>query len=73
MAEWEESEGVLLALPDEHTDWNHILEEALMQYRLLINAVCLNSDVKVLLVCKDRHMAERSASEKLPDMKTLFW
>lgn len=63
LAEWEESEGVLLALPDEHTDWNHILEEALMQYRLLINAVCLNSDVKVLLVCKDRHMAEERLGE----------
>lgn len=39
MAEWESCEGVLLALPAEHTDWNYILPEAQEQYRRLVKAL----------------------------------
>ncbi len=39
IAEWESCEGVLLALPAPHTDWNYILEEAQEQYRRLVGAL----------------------------------
>lgn len=38
IAEWEECEYILLALPAEHTDWNYILEEACEQYRRMVKA-----------------------------------
>lgn len=39
IAEWESCRGVLLALPDSHTDWNYILDEAREQYKTLIGAL----------------------------------
>lgn len=38
IAEWESCRSVLLALPEQHTDWNYILEEAREQYRRMIQA-----------------------------------
>lgn len=38
IAEWEECRAVLLALPEPHTDWNYILEEARDQYKRMIEA-----------------------------------
>lgn len=36
--EWENCNAILLALPEPHTDWNYILEEAREQYRRMIAA-----------------------------------
>ncbi len=36
IAEWESCRSILLALPEQHTDWNYILEEARDQYRRII-------------------------------------
>lgn len=47
IAEWERCSAIMLALPDKHTDWAYILDEARDQYHRLIktftdhNQVCL--------------------------------
>lgn len=38
IAEWESCRAILLALPEPHTDWNYILEEARDQYHRMISA-----------------------------------
>lgn len=38
IAEWESCRAILLALPEPHTDWNYILEEARDQYHRMIFA-----------------------------------
>ncbi len=38
IAEWESCRAVLLALPEPHTDWNYILDEARDQYRRMAEA-----------------------------------
>lgn len=57
LPEWSPSEGVLLALPHKDTDWNYILDEALQQYRLLIEAF-IKEKVHVVLLCPDKQEAE---------------
>lgn len=39
LAEWESCESVLLSLPENHTDWEYMLDEARDQYRRLIEAM----------------------------------
>lgn len=58
LAEWEPQEGVILVLPDEHTDWDYILSEAQDQYKRLIKAF-VDNQVHVLLLCHDRDEALR--------------
>ncbi len=38
MAEWESCRSILLALPEPHTDWAYILEEAREQYQRMVSA-----------------------------------
>lgn len=52
IAEWEPVESVLLALPNNDTDWAYILEEAIDQYRRLVKAIT-DEGIRVLLLCKD--------------------
>lgn len=52
MAEWEECENVLLALPDSHTDWDYILEESQGQYRKIIDAFTSHG-VKCVVIVTD--------------------
>lgn len=50
--EWEEVEYILLALPAADTDWGYILQEALDQYRRLLEAFIQNGQ-KCLVLCRD--------------------
>lgn len=38
LAEWEGCNTILVALPDSHTDWDYILEEARDQYKRMVGA-----------------------------------
>ena len=58
LPEWTPCEGVLMALPNENTDWEYILDEAIAQYNRLISAFT-NEGVHVVLICD---IAEKSAS-----------
>lgn len=53
LAEWEPVEGVLIAMPDSHTDWDYMLDEAIEQYQRLLEAL-LQTGVKVLVLCRNR-------------------
>lgn len=50
IAEWESCSSVLLALPERHTDWDYILEEARDQYRRMIRSFTDNGLHCVVLV-----------------------
>ncbi|MDE7160016.1 MAG: agmatine deiminase family protein [Muribaculaceae bacterium] len=56
-AEWEEASDVLLALPDSHTDWAYILEEARQQYVRLIGAIA-GEGLAATVLCRDIKEAE---------------
>ena len=58
LAEWEPIDGVLLALPNESTDWDYILEEALLQYKRLVEAMA-REELHVILLCKKAGEAEK--------------
>lgn len=57
LPEWTPCDGVLLALPHRLTDWNYILEEALSQYKRLVEAF-IKEGVHVVLLCPCRVEAE---------------
>ncbi len=62
LAEWEPSDGVLLALPHEDTDWACILDAALDQYRRLVKALT-DKDILCLVCCRDMKEAESLLDE----------
>lgn len=62
IAEWESCRAVLLALPEPHTDWDYILEEAREQYRELIGALTGHDVPCVVLTA-----GKKSACELLKD------
>lgn len=51
-AEWELDGSVLMALPNEDTDWNYMLGDVLKCYENIIRALTENG-VKVILLCKE--------------------
>lgn len=51
LAEWENPKSIFLTLPSEHTDWDYILEEAIAQYRRLLDSL-IEAGEKVILLCK---------------------
>lgn len=54
LPEWTACDGILLALPEAHTDWHYILDEARAQYRRLVNALTGEGEHVVLLcTCLD--------------------
>lgn len=57
LAEWTPCEGILMALPNEDTDWNYILPEAIEQYRRLVETM-VEEGIHVILLCKNRETAE---------------
>lgn len=57
LAEWEECESVFLTLPDTHTDWDYIIDEAREQYVKIIHALTQNG-VKCLVLTTDVPAAE---------------
>lgn len=58
IAEWEPCECVMLALPHKDTDWNYILDEALSQYRRIVEAMTAEG-VRIVLLCRDAEEASR--------------
>lgn len=52
-AEWESCQGILIAFPEVHTDWNYILPEAQEQYVRLIKTFTDNG-YKCLVICTDK-------------------
>lgn len=62
LPEWTPQESVLMALPNEDTDWNYILDEALQQYVRIISTLT-SSDVHVVLLCKDPENAANLLKE----------
>lgn len=57
LAEWEECDCVFLTLPDTHTDWDYIIDEAREQYVKIIHALTQNG-VKCLVLTTDVPAAE---------------
>ncbi|MCH5238698.1 MAG: agmatine deiminase family protein [Muribaculaceae bacterium] len=62
LPEWTPIDGVLMALPDKTTDWEYILEEALAQYKRIIETFVAEG-VHVVLLCKDAKEAEKLLQE----------
>lgn len=52
LPEWAPQEAVLMALPNENTDWNYIIDEARLQYERIIKAFT-DENVHVVLICDD--------------------
>ena len=66
LAEWIPSDGVLLALPHQDTDWDYILPEAIDQYHRLIVAM-VREDVHVILLCPEKKEAEKLFDKSIAD------
>lgn len=58
MAEWEDCSAVLLALPEEHTDWNYILTEARDQYRRILESFTSN-ELHCIVLTANKKEAEK--------------
>jgi agmatine/peptidylarginine deiminase len=56
-AEWENQEGVLLTLPDDHTDWLDSLEDVLDCYAHIVSAMSFHK-LNVLLLCREHSDGE---------------
>lgn len=50
IAEWEDCNAILLALPHKNTDWSDILNEAIAQYKIILNSLSENGENVILLV-----------------------
>lgn len=70
LPEWAPQEAVLMALPNENTDWNYIIDEARLQYERIIKAFT-DENVHVVLICDDPDYA-RSLLEKCRQDKITF-
>lgn len=71
IAEWESCESVLLALPEKHTDWNYILDEARDQYRRIVSAFTTRG-VHCVVMAADRVAAEKLLEECDSSMLTII-
>lgn len=58
IAEWEKCDTVLLALPEQHTDWSYILDEAREQYRIIIEALT-NAGVRAAVLTTNKAEAKQ--------------
>lgn len=58
LAEWVPLDGILLALPHKDTDWNYILDEALQQYKRLVEAL-VKEHIHVVLLCREKEEASK--------------
>lgn len=69
-AEWEYDSAILMAWPDESTDWDYILPEVTRCYRQLIGAIV--AERPVVLLVKDIVKAQASLVDLVPN-KNLFF
>lgn len=58
LAEWENPVGVLMAFPNEDTDWDYILEDAIQQFTDIISAF-VSHKFPVYLLCKNIEETKR--------------
>ena len=58
LEEWVPCDGVLMALPHEATDWDYILDEALAQYKRIIETLA-SENIRVVLLCRSVSEAEK--------------
>ena len=58
LPEWTPCDGVLLAMPHRHTDWEYILREAHNQYKLIVETMA-KEGVKIVLLCDSREETEK--------------
>lgn len=70
LPEWAPQEAVLMALPNENTDWNYVIDEARLQYERIIKAFT-DENVHVVLICDDPDYA-RSLLGKCRQDKITF-
>lgn len=64
LPEWTPCDGVLLALPNEETDWAYILPEALQQYKRIVETF-VKEGMHVVLLCKSQEEAESLFEQSL--------
>lgn len=70
LAEWEEQDGVLLALPHADTDWAYMLDDVIDCYRNIIR-VMTQADVHVVLLVRSKKEAESVTAEIDPKRITV--
>lgn len=70
-AEWEPVAAVMMALPEADTDWEYILPEALDQYIRIVKALT-ESNVKILLLCRNTERARSIFKDIAPEDKVCF-
>lgn len=58
LPEWTPCDAILMALPNEETDWNYILTQAWAQYREIIEKIT-RCGIKIVLLCRDVKEAEK--------------
>lgn len=63
LPEWTPCDGVLLALPNKDTDWAYILDEAIEQYKRIVETF-VKEQVHVVLLCQDAREAENLFSKE---------
>lgn len=71
IAEWESCRGVLLALPESHTDWNYILKEAREQYKDIIKTLTSHG-VHCVVLTADKDEAARLLKDSDNKLLTLI-
>ncbi|MDE6338296.1 MAG: agmatine deiminase family protein, partial [Muribaculaceae bacterium] len=71
IAEWESCKGVLLALPESHTDWHYILDEAREQYHDMIKALS-DHEVHCVVITADKHSAQTLLKDCREEIITLI-
>lgn len=62
LPEWTPCDGVMMALPHPDTDWNYILDEALEQYRRIVNKFTHNN-LHVIMLCRNAEDTRKVLSD----------
>ncbi len=76
-AEWEAQEAILLALPNESTDWAYVLDKAICCYSEILNTILSLSGLKVILLVRSADEARKllgpvADNENLYLLETLY-
>lgn len=70
LPEWEQQEAVVMALPDEHTDWAYMLEEVIRCYKEIAEEI-IDSGEKLILLCRNKKFAAECMAE-LPQESIIY-
>lgn len=69
LPEWAPQEGIMVALPNEDTDWAYILDEARDQYHRLVKALT-DKGVRVIILCRSESEVWNLLSDCREDLIT---